>query len=53
MGLPPIEATTVLIESLGLPMTPQEYLTEAQSKLEERFVEADLMAGTHIHNCSL
>lgn len=45
MGLPPIESTTVLIESLNLPMTPQEYLAEAQSKLEERFVEADLMPG--------
>ena len=45
MGLPPIESTTVLIESLDLPMTPQEYLAEAQSKLEERFVEADLMPG--------
>ena len=45
MGLPPIESTTVLIESLDLPMTPQEYLAEAQSKLEERFVEADLMLG--------
>lgn len=54
MGLPPIESTTVLIESLDLPMTPQEYLAEAQSKLKERFVEADLMPGAaelikHLH----
>lgn len=46
MGLPPIESTTVLIQSLDLPMTPEEYLAEAQSKLEENFVDAELMPGT-------
>jgi len=45
MGLPPIESTKVLIDSLDLPMTPEEYLAEAKSKLEENFVDADLMPG--------
>ena len=45
MGLPPIESTKVLIDSLDLPMTPEEYLAEAKSKLEENFVHAELMPG--------
>ena len=50
MGLPPMESTTVLIESLDLPMTPEEYLAEAQSKLEEQFLDADLMPGISCHS---
>ncbi|XP_065888838.1 uncharacterized protein [Dysidea avara] len=58
MGLPPIESTKVLIDSLDLPMTPEEYLAEAKSKLEENFVDADLMPGAteliqHLHKVGI
>ena len=46
MGVPALECAKLLVESLNLPMTPEEYLDErAKFKLEEYFMEADLMPG--------
>jgi len=45
-GVPPLDSARLLIESLDLPMTPEEYLDKrAKFNLEEYFMEAELMPG--------
>ena len=45
MGRKPIDAATVLIDSLKLPMTPEEFNTERFGILTKQFPDAGLMPG--------
>lgn len=54
MGQTAPEAAQVIVDHLGLPMTPQELLQESQDKLRELFPTAKLMPGAerlirHLH----
>lgn len=48
MGRPPLEAAKVVIETLELPLTPEEFHTELYSKLNGMFPEAKLMPGLDV-----
>ena len=45
MGRRPIEGARVLVDSLQLPMTPEEFHKELYGKLMEQFPDAALMTG--------
>ncbi len=45
MGHKPIEAATILVESLGIPLTAEEFNTELYSVVEKLFADAKLMPG--------
>lgn len=45
MGRRPIEGATILVESLKLPMTPEEFHKELYGKLMTMFPDAELMPG--------
>lgn len=46
MGRTAREAARVVVDTLGLPVTPEQLMADAQSRLEELFPTADLMPGT-------
>jgi len=54
IGLAELEAARYLVETLALPITPEEYLSERNGMLRKGFAECDAMSGAeslvrHLH----
>ena len=45
MGRKPLEGATILVEALGIPLTPEEFHKELYGKLMDMFPDAELMPG--------
>ena len=55
MGRKPIEGATILVEALGIPLTPEEFHKELYGKLMDMFPDAELLPGESLYllSCDL
>lgn len=49
MGLMGIEAAAAIVEALGLPMQPEEYMAQSQPIFEELFTDCQVLPGIILH----
>lgn len=51
MGLPGTEFSSCIVETLDLPVLPEEYYARSRQKIKKLFLSAKLMPGTKQNQC--